>query len=376
MGDPIYLDYNATTPVAQEVIEAVIPALRDLWGNPSSGHVFGRRALEAVERARSQVAALLGCETDELVFTSGGTESDNAAIVGVAESLADRGRHIVTSAIEHPAVDQACVYLERRGWSVTRVPVDSNGRVDPAEVEAALNAETILVSVMHANNETGVIQPIREIADRVRPRGVVLHTDAAQSVGKIAVRTNDLGVDLLSLVGHKFYAPKGVGALYIRRGTPFARTMHGADHESGRRSGTESTPLLVGLGAACALAERERTERGEHLRAMRDRLEAALRQRFPDLLVHAARAARLPNTLSAAIPGVDARQLLSRLDGVATAAGAACHTGEQEPSRVLRAMGVSDEVALCTLRLTVGRGTTPAEIDSAAAQIAEAAASD
>ena len=373
MSDPIYLDYNATTPVAEEVIEAMTPALRDLWGNPSSGHVFGKRAAEALGRARSQVASLLGCETDEVVFTSGGTESDNAAIVGVAEALADRGRHIVTTVIEHPAVEQTCVYLERRGWRVTRVSVDSNGRVDPAEVEAALDAETVLVSVMHANNETGVMQPIGEIASRIRPRGIVFHTDAAQSVGKIDVRTNDLGVDLLSLVGHKLYGPKGVGALYIRRDTPFTRTMHGADHEAGRRSGTESTPQVVGLGAACALAERELTERHEHLRAMRDRLEAALRQRLPDLVLHAARAERLPNTLSVAIPGVDANRLLSRLDGVATAAGAACHSGAVEPSRTLRAMGVSDDLASCTLRLTVGRGTSPDEIDSAAAQIAEAA---
>jgi cysteine desulfurase len=373
MSDPIYLDYNATTPVAQEVIEAMMPALGDLWGNPSSGHVFGKRALEALDRARSQVASLLGCEADEVVFTSGGTESDNAAIVGVAEALADRGRHIVTTVIEHPAVEQACVYLERRGWNVTRVPVDSNGSVDPAEVEAALDEETILVSVMHANNETGAMQPIREIAKRIRPRGIVFHTDAAQSVGKVDVRTNDLGVDLLTIAGHKLYAPKGVGALYIRRGTPFTRIMHGGDHEAGRRSGTESTPQVVGLGAACALASRELPERGEHMRAMRDRLEAALRQRLPELLVHTARAERLPNTLSAAIPGVAADRLLSRLDGVATAAGAACHAGEQEPSRVLRAMGVSDDLALCTLRLTVGRPTSPEEIDSAAAQIAAAA---
>ena len=373
MKDPIYLDYNATTPVAPEVIEAMTPALRDLWGNPSSSHVFGRRAQAALDRARSQVASLLGCETDEVVFTSGGTESDNAAILGVAEALADRGRHIVTTIIEHPAVEEPCAHLERRGWKITRVSVDSEGRVDPVEVAAALGTETVLVSVMHANNETGVLQPIREIAALTRPRGIVLHTDAAQSVGKVAVRTNDLDVDLLTIAGHKLYAPKGVGALYLRRGTPFAKTMHGAAHESGRRSGTESTPQVVGLGAACALAEAELETRGAHLLAMRDRLESALRARLPGLVSHAAQAERLPNTLLAAIPGVDANVLLSRLDGVATAAGAACHAGAREPSRVLRAMGVSDDLALCTLRLTVGRGTSADEIDSAAEQISDAA---
>ena len=372
MGDPIYLDYNATTPVAPEVIDAMLPALRCLWGNPSSDHVYGRRAAEAIDLARSQVASLLGCHADEVVFTSGGTESNNAAIVAVAEALAGRGRHVVTSAIEHPAVEEPCAYLERRAWQGSRVGVNRDGRVDPAAVAALLTNETVLVTIMHANNETGVVQPLGEIAVAARARGAVFHTDAAQSVGKLPVRVDDLGVDLLTVAGHKLYAPKGVGALYIRRGTPFGRFVHGAGHEAGRRAGTENTAQIVGLGAACALAEREMDDRVTHMRAMRDRLAVALRDKLPNLVVHGAQAERLPNTLSVALPGVDANHLLARLAGVALAAGAACHAGKSEPSSVLRAMGVPDELAVCTLRLTVGRPTTPEEIDAAAEAITRA----
>ena len=375
MAGVIYLDYNATTPVAAEVAEATASAIRGLWGNPSSSHAYGRRAAAALARARGQVASLLGCREDEVVFTSGGTESDNAAIVGVAEAQKGRGRHIVTSAVEHPAVGEACSYLERRGWRVSRVGVDGQGRVDPAEVEAALTDETVLVTVMHANNETGVLQPIREIAERTRPRGIVLHTDAAQSVGKLPVDVGALGVDLLALAGHKLYAPKGVGALVIRSGTPCDCFLHGAGHEAGRRSGTESTPLIVGLGAACALAVAELEQRSTHLRAMRDRLAGRLAEAFPDLVVHGGDAERLPNTLYVALPSIDANRLLQRLEGVATAAGAACHADHVEPSSVLRAMGVADELALCTLRLTTGRETTAEEIDRAVDEIVEAARS-
>jgi len=373
MNDPIYLDYNATTPVAPEVIEAMVPALEHAWGNPSSGHAQGRRAAQAVDRGRQQVASLLGCRPEEVIFTGGGTESDNTAVIGIAEASTGRGNHVVTSAIEHPALEKACAYLERRGWAVTRVPVGPDGAVDPAEVQAALRPETVLVSIMHANNETGVIQPIREIARMVRPRGIVLHTDAAQSAGKVSVRVDDLEVDALTIAGHKLYAPKGIGALYLRGGTRFSNFMHGADHEAGRRAGTENTPGIVGLGSACELAERELDTRFTHLRAMRDRLEAALRAALPDLEVHGSGVERLPNTLSCAIPGTDANDLLARLDGVAAAAGAACHSDTPEPSSVLRAMGVPDDLAVCTLRLTVGRSTTPGEIDAAAARITAAA---
>jgi cysteine desulfurase len=369
----VYLDYNATTPVAGEVVEVMLPVLRYMWGNPSSGHVYGRRAAGVVAKARGQVASLLGCEADEVVFTSGGTESNNAAIVGVAEACVERGRHVITSSIEHPAVERPCAYLERRGWRVTRVPVDGDGRVDPASVEKALTSETVLVTIMHANNETGVVQPIREIAGATHERGGVIHTDAAQSVGKLPVRVDDLGVDLLTVVGHKLYAPKGVGALYLRRGTPFECFLHGAGHESGRRAGTENTPQIAGLGAACELAERESADRAAHMQAMRDRLESGLRELRADLVVHGAGADRLPNTLCAAIPGVDANELLARLEGVAAAAGAACHADERKPSSVLGAMAVPDELALCTLRLTVGRPTTAEEIDTALAEISRVA---
>ena len=373
MTEPIYLDYNATTPVAGEVIDEMLQVLRHGWGNPSSGHAYGERARATLERARVRVAALLRCAPEEVVFTGGGTESDNAAVVGVAEALEERGRHLVTSAIEHPAVDEVCRYMERRGWRVTRVPVQSTGRIEPADVEAAVESGTGLISIMHANNETGVVQPIREISEIARARGIVLHTDAAQSVGKLRVAVDDLGVDLLTVAGHKLYAPKGVGALYIREGTPFAGFLRGAAHESGRRSGTENTPGIVGLGAACELADRELESRARRMRDMRDRLAAALRERFPDLVVHGEAVERLPNTLFAAIPGTDAQRLLYRLEGVAAAAGAACHSDSPDSSGVLGAMGVPGDLATATLRLSVGRNTTRAEIDAAAERIARAA---
>ena len=373
MGSPIYLDYNATTPIAPEVIEAMLPALRENWGNPSSAHAYGRRARRAVEHSRGQVAELLGCEPGEIIFTSGGTESDNAAIVGIAEGLEHRGRHVVTSAIEHQAVEESCVYLERRGWSVTRIGVDADGLVDSAAVENAIRPDTTLISIMHANNETGVIQPVEEIRRFAEPREIVVHTDAAQAVGKIGARVDDLNVDALTVAGHKLYGPKGVGALYLRRGTPFAGFMRGAGHEGGRRSGTEDVAEIVGFGAACRLAVEELPGRTDHLRALRDRLEANLRARLPDLVVHGGNVERLPNTLYAAIPGVEAVQLLARAEGVASAAGAACHSDEAHVSRTLKAMGVADALALSTLRLTVGRPTTMQDVDLAAERIADAA---
>ena len=373
MADLIYLDHNATTPVAPEVLEAMLPALRDTWGNPSSTHAYGAAARKAMEQARGQVSELLGCDPAEVIFTSGGTESDNAAIVGIAEALENRGRHIAISNVEHAAVEETCRYLESRGFKVTRIPVSADGRIDPASFAEAFRPETTLVSLMHAQNETGVIQPVDEVARLARRRGVVVHSDAAQSVGKIPVRVRELDVDALTVAGHKLYAPKGVGALYLRRGTPFAAYLRGAGHEGGRRSGTESVPLIVGLGAACALASKEMSARETHLRAMRDRLEAKLRERIPDLVVHGGRYERLPNTAYVALPGANATSLLAQLDGVAAAAGAACHAGGTKPSRVLLAMGVAPETALCTLRLTVGRPTRAADVDAAAERIASVA---
>jgi cysteine desulfurase len=373
MPDPVYLDYNATTPVAPEVREAMLAALDAAWANPSAAHPLGRQARRAVEEARDPVAVLIGCDPDEIVFTSGGTESDNAAIVGVAEALRSRGRHLVVSAIEHAAVEEACRWLEGRGWEVTRVGVSRRGVVEPAALERAIRSETVLVSVIHAQNETGVLQPIAEIARITRARGIPLHTDAAQSVGKVPVNVRELGCDLLTVAGHKLYAPKGVGALYVRRGTPFEPFLRGAPHEQGRRAGTENVPGIVGLGAAADLALSELEKRRVWMERLRDRLEAALLAAIPEAVVHGSGAPRLPNTLSIAIPGTDANEMLEAMEGVAASPGAACHAGKSEPSRVLIAMGVAPDLARATLRLTAGRVTTETEVDLAARRIVEAA---
>ncbi|ANM31332.1 hypothetical protein ABI59_19755 [Acidobacteria bacterium Mor1] len=372
MSKPIYLDYNATTPLAAEALDAMTEALGDAWGNPSSNHAYGHKARAVVDTARAQVAELLGAQPDEIVFTAGGTESDNAAIVGVAEALAERGRHLVISTVEHPAVDLACAYLETRGFSVTRVPVDRRGVVPADEVIGACRNDTTLVSIMHGNNETGSIQPVREIGAAVRGRGIVFHCDAAQSVGKLPTEVDDLNVNLLTVAGHKLYGPKGVGALYIRRDTPFAGFLRGAGHERGLRAGTENVAAIAGLGAACELARKELPQRERHMREVRDRLESNLRRAIPDLVVHGEGAERLPNTCYAAFPGADALETLSHLEGVATGSGAACHSGKSVPSKVLRAMKVPNAVGRCTLRMTVGRGTSPADVDRAADLIAAA----
>jgi len=372
MGDPIYLDYNATTPIAPEVAEAMRPALDELFGNPSSSHAYGRRTRAAVERARGQVASLLGCDADEVVFTSGGTESNNWAIRGTAEALRDRGDHIVTTAVEHPAVTEVCTYLASLGFAVTTVAVDARGRVDPGAVARAIGARTVLVTVMHANNEVGTLQPIAEIAEICRARGVRLHSDGAQAAGKVPARVDDLGVDLYSVAGHKLYGPKGIGALYIRRGADLAKFMYGADHESDRRAGTENVLEIVGLGAAAELAAREMETRAAHVRALRDRMHGALAGAFPDLHLNGHPDERLPNTLSVSFPEVKANKLLDRLDGVAASAGAACHSSVVTVSHVLEAMGVPVRIAMGTVRLSVGRETSEADIDAAAASIISA----
>ena len=373
MSDPIYLDYNASTPIAPEALEAMLPFLRDQFGNPSSTHAYGVRARAAVEEARRQVAGLLGAHPDEILFTSGGSESDNLAILGVAAVAPAGKRHIITSVVEHPAVTAPLRRLEENSWHITRVDVDETGRVRAEEVIAAMSDETALITIMHANNETGALQPVAAVAAEASRRGILMHTDAAQSAGKIPTRAGELGVDLMALAGHKLYAPTGVGALFVRRGTRLAPQLLGADHEAGMRAGTENVPSLVALGTACALAARELPERTEHLRKLRDRLHRALQGRIPDLQLNGPEQERLPNTLNVSIPGVDANALLAEVDGVATAAGAACHAGGNEPSRVLLAMGLSTERALQSLRLTVGRPTTEAEVDSAAQQLTTAA---
>jgi len=364
----IYLDFNASTPIAPEVAEAMRPFLTGHYGNPSSGHWAGVPAKEAVEKARCQVAALLGCQADEIVFTSGGTEANNHAIKGVFCAQRQRGRHIVTTRVEHPAVIEPCRFLERWGAEATYVPVDSTGRVDPDEVGKAITDQTILVSVMHANNEVGTIQPIAEIGRATRKRGIVFHTDAAQSVGKVPTRVADLGVDLLSIAGHKMYAPKGVGALYIRRGTTVEPFMHGAGHESGRRAGTESVPYDVGLGAAC---EQSQAWLGmPTVRNLRDLFWKRLHASFGDqVLLNGHPTERLPNTLNVSFVGREGNQILSGLQDVAASTGSACHAGTVEMSPVLRAMGLKPHVAMGAIRFSLGRGTTLEEIESVVEQL-------
>lgn len=372
-GAPLYLDYNGTTPVDPRCVEAMVPLLRDGFGNPSSGHAFGRRARAAVDGARGALADLLGCAPDEVLLTSGGSESNNHALKGLCWARRDRGRHVVTTAVEHPAVLEPLRWLERQGWELTVVGVDAHGRVDPDRVIAALRPDTVLVSVMHANNEVGTLQPVAETAAACRARGVAVHCDAAQTVGKIPVRVDDLGVDLLSLAGHKLYAPKGVGALYVRRGVALENLMHGAGQEGGRRAGTENVVLAAGLGRAAELAAADLADEGPRLAALRDRLAARLRERVPDLVVHGHPRERLPNTLSAAFPGRLAASLQAACPGLACSAGAACHDVGAEPSAVLTAMGVAPELAAGTLRLSLGRFTRAEDVEAAAGMLAAAA---
>lgn len=367
----IYLDYNATTPLLPEVVEAMLPYLRDHFGNPSSSHALGRATRAAVARAREQVAALLECDADEVVFTSGGTESNNLAIRGVTEGLPDR-RHVVTSLIEHPAVVAPCAWLERHGWRITRGGVDGGGRVRLDELVNAIDGRTVLVTLMHANNETGVLQPLAAIADVARAAGAVVHTDAAQSVGKVPVHVRELGVDLLSVAGHKVYAPKGIGALYVRRGTPLVPFVLGAGHEGGVRPGTENVASIVGLGVACDHARLDMEAEGARVRALRDRLWDLLRGRVPGLGLNGHPLDRLPNTLSVRFPGVSANALLSAVPGIAASAGSACHAGHEEPPSTIVLMGVPPSEALGTVRLSLGRGTSRDQVERAAAALAGA----
>jgi cysteine desulfurase len=364
---PIYLDYNATTPVDPAVAQAMLPFLLEHHGNPSSRHGYGTAAKAGVDKGRAQVAALLGCRPSEIVFTSGGSESDNMAVLGAAHSAPAGRRHIVTTAVEHPAILETCRALEGEGFELTVVGVDRFGRVDPGEVERAVTPRTILISVMHANNEVGTIQPIAEIAAVARRHDVLLHTDAAQSIGKIPADVGALGVDFLTVAGHKLYAPKGIGALYVRSGRTLPKLIHGAGHESGRRAGTENVLGIVGLGMACELAAERLEASMAHGRLVRDRLWGILSGAIPDLRRNGDPVRCLPNTLSVGFRNIDAGALLSSIGGeVAASPGAACHSAGVDISSVLRAMDVPLEYAMGTVRFSTGRGTTTEEIDRAA----------
>jgi cysteine desulfurase len=360
----IYLDYNATTPVAPEVAEAMLAFVRDEFGNPSSDYPLGRRARDAVAWARQQVAQAIGAKPEEIVFTGSATEANNTVLKGVAWQFG-KG-HIIASAVEHPAVTQPLSYLLTEGFEVSIVPVDGQGLVDPDDVERALEPNTILISVMHANNETGALQPIADIGTMAREAGVWFHTDAAQSLGKIPVNVDELKVDFLTLAGHKFYAPKGVGALYVRGGREFVPLLHGGGQEGGRRSGTENVPHIVALGEACRLARKRLPQDQEHLRALRDLLHERLKARFPELILNGPEQERLPNTLNVSFPGLSGRAILEGIPELAASLGAACHGAEEKPSAVLTAMGLSPEVALGAVRLSVGRYTKADEVERAA----------
>lgn len=367
--DPIYLDYNATTPVDPEVVEAMRPYLERHFGNPSSGHRYGIRAREAVEKARAQVAELLDCAPGEIIFTSGGTESNNLAIRGIVEARGTANTHIITSAIEHPAVTEVCRYLENRGISITYLPVDEQGVLRLETLETSVTSDTSLITVMHANNEVGTIQPIEEICTFAQWAGIPVHTDAAQSVGKIPVTVDGLGVGLLSLAGHKLYGPKGVGALYIREGIELKKQMHGAGHERNLRPGTENVPEIVGLGEACEIALRRLENDITHLTFMRNRLREQLTAHIPGIRVNGHPEKCLPNTLNVSIPGIDYFDIVSLMTDVALSMGSACHADQMTLSPVLTAMGVTPEYARGTIRISIGRFTTEDEVDRAGALI-------
>jgi cysteine desulfurase len=361
----VYLDYNATTPVAPEVIEVMLRYCRDDFGNPSSVHQYGRRARVAVDDARDCIAEMLGVPAATICFSSGGTESNNSIIKGVAVALADQGRHIVTSEIEHPAVLDTCADLARHGYAITYVPVTADGVVEPQAVQEALTDETLLVSIMHANNETGVIQPIAEIAARTRERGVLMHTDAVQTFGKMPLDIDALGVDFLSFSGHKIYAAKGIGGWYTRPHAPLHPLLFGGHQERGRRSGTENVPAIAALGTACHLAQQDMAEVWARQTRLQQDFERGLRERLPDLRIQGEGAARLPTTTNVAFAGVEGEALLMSLDlqGIAVSTGSACSSGSLEASHVLQAMAVPDVYLSGALRFSLGRLTTAEDID-------------
>jgi cysteine desulfurase len=362
----IYLDYAATTPVHPDVVQAMLPYFSQYFGNPSSIHSLGQDAKEAVEQARQQLAHLIGAKSEEIVFTSGGTEADNLAIKGIALANRDRGNHIVTSRIEHHAVLEPCHWLEKQGFSVTRLPVDGYGMVSPDDVKKALTDKTILVSIMHANNEIGTIEPLAEIAKVTREAGVYLHTDAVQTIGHIPVNVDQMGIDLLSLSAHKFYGPKGIGALYVRKGTKIAPLIHGGGQEKNRRSGTENVPGIVGLGKAAEIAERELPDEAPRLTALRDELIRGILGQISDVRLNGHPTIRLPNNVNISVAYIEGEAMLLNLDlaGICASTGSACSSASLQPSHVLTALGLTHTQAHGSLRFTLGKWTTKEDLDT------------
>ena len=371
MDNMIYLDYNATTPIDPVVAEAMQPFLFQYFGNPSSSHAFGIETKLAIERARGQVAAMIGCNTEEIIFTSGGSESNNYAIKGFAFANREKGSHIITSSIEHPAVIEVCKYLERKGFSVTYLPVNVTGLIEIKDVEEAITPQTILISIMHANNEVGTIQPIKEISELAHKQGIAVHSDCAQTIGKLPVDVNELGADLLSIAGHKFYAPKGIGALYVRSGIKLEKLIHGADHELNRRAGTENILEIIGLGKASELVEKSLSKYSKNMELTRNNLKRALKEKHFDISFNGNELKRLPNTLSVSFKGIEANIILSELKNVAVSAGAACHSDRVDISPTLKAMNVLAEYAMGTIRFSTGRYTTDDEIKKAVDEISK-----
>jgi len=364
---PIYLDYNATTPIDSEVIDAMMPFLNEHFGNPSSSHYYGQITKKAVDKARKQVANLLNCSQNEIIFTSGGTESNNFAIKGTAFALINKGNHIITSKIEHPSVLESCKFLEAKGFEITCLPVNETGLVNIIDVERAIKPDTVLITIMHSNNETGSIQPIEQISKLAKKHDIVFHTDAVQSAGKIPVNTDKLGVDLLSIAGHKIYAPKGIGALYIKRGIVLEKLIHGAGQEGGRRAGTENVLEIAGLGMACEIALRDFDKNVSNMKVTRDRLYNKLKEEVNYIRLNCDLENCLPNTLNISIKDIDSNQLIDKIKNhLAVSSGAACHSGKTETSYVLKALKVPDDWAKGALRFSTGKMTTKDEIDNAA----------
>jgi len=354
MNTPIYLDYNATTPILKEVADAMKPYLYEHFGNPSSSHIYGQKTKSAIDIARNQVAKLLNCSSNEIIFTSGGSESNNYAIKGYAFANKHRGNHIITSSIEHPAVLEVCGFLETKGFEVTYLPVDKNGRVEEAIFEKAIKPNTILATIMHANNEVGVIQPIKQLVEIAHRNGVIFHTDAAQSVGKIETDVQEMGIDMMSVAAHKFYGPKGIGVLFIKDGIKLEKLIHGANHERNLRAGTENIIEIVGIGKAAEIANNNLQSNMKHYADMRDLFESSIKEKFPSIIINGENVQRLPNTSSISIPNVEANTLLDKLDGIAASAGAACHSETINVSTVLEAMKIPIKYAMGTIRFSVG----------------------